>query len=48
MLISLGEMKFLQTLIRKFDKGRSDFSTAVELAAGALFLALALRALPIW
>jgi|GEM_PF-6760966 len=36
-------MKWIHVAIKKFDRGRSDFSTGVELAAGALLLALALR-----
>ena len=48
LLIALGQMKPLHALIRKFDKGRSDFATAVELAASALLLALTLRMLTTW
>lgn len=41
-------MKFLHLFIRKLDKGRSDFSTGLELALGALVLVVALRVMPIW
>ena len=36
-------MKLLQTVIKKLDRGESDLSTGLELATGALLLAVALR-----
>lgn len=36
-------MKLLRLAIRKLDHGRSDFCTGLELVAGALLIAAALR-----
>lgn len=36
-------MKLLPVLINKLDRGRGDFVTAMELAASALLLTLAMR-----
>ena len=43
MLNALATMKLVRFPIKKLDHGRSDFSTAVELAAGALLIAATLR-----
>ena len=36
-------MKLVRLTIKKLDHGRSDFSTALELTAGALLIAATLR-----
>ncbi|MEA3186176.1 MAG: hypothetical protein QOD99_6 [Chthoniobacter sp.] len=43
MLSTSGRMKWMHIAIKKLDHGRSDFSIALEIAVGALLIAIALR-----